>query len=79
MDSETLKLAASLGTGGILAVVMFLIYRKDMQAAAVDVKGERDTMTAIVIANTAAITELTTYLREIEGNRDALDRARSRP
>jgi hypothetical protein len=56
MELELLKFLAPLGTGGILAWGMFLVYRKDQ-------KGQADSMTQIVKENTAAITELTTYLK----------------
>jgi len=57
MDLETLKYLSSMGVGGVLAGVMFFVYRKD-------VKGQADTMTQIVKDNTIALTSLRVFLEE---------------
>ena len=81
MDSEMVKLAASLGVGGILALAMFLWYRKDAAAWRDEVKEWKDsetrrgdTMTQIVKENTAAVTNntaavahLTYYIKNGKG------------
>ncbi len=58
MDAETLKWLASLGTGGALAGMMFIIYRKDMKSNADAWHGQSDMLMAVVKENTAAITAL---------------------
>lgn len=77
MDAETMKWFASLGVGGALAVMMFLINRKDAQAnsdslkqliAQADDRHDRDEqdrkeMRAVVKENTAAIAHNTDVSR----------------
>jgi hypothetical protein len=62
-DAEMLKWLASLGTGGILAGVIFFVYRKDSMAWQSAWKGQSDIMVQVVKENTAAITALTARLK----------------
>lgn len=56
-NPEFVKLIYStLGAGGILALVMFLIYRKDSQKMLADWKGQSEALMSVVKENTAAIT-----------------------
>lgn len=58
MDSKLVELAASLGVGGILALGMFLVHRKDMKEQIERWRGQSDILVSVVKDNTAAITKL---------------------
>lgn len=58
MDAETMKYLVSLGVGGTLAGMMFLVYRKDMKANAESWRGQSEMLMVVVKENTAAITAL---------------------
>ena len=61
VDADSLKLLASLaslGVGGTLAGMMFLVYRKDMKVNSDAWHGQSEMLMAIVKENTAAITAL---------------------
>ena len=58
MDQETLKLLAPLGVGGILAGIMFVIYRKDAIQWQEAWKGQSQMLVQVVKENTAAVTAL---------------------
>ena len=69
-DVEFLKFAAPLGVGGVLALVMFLVYRKDMRymaelhlAQLEAWKGQTEILVAVVKDNTTALSALVTELR----------------
>lgn len=59
---------ASLGTGGLLALIMFLVYRKEKKAVEERLENlicrDMDTREK----HTEAITELATLLKRINGN-----------
>ena len=65
MDAETLKYLASLGVGGILAGMMFFVYRKDMKVNAEAWRGQADMLMVVVKENTAAITALIQLVQRI--------------
>lgn len=64
MDAEFLKYLASLGVGGILAGVIFLVYRKDSKEMHNQWKGQAEIMIAVVKENTRAVTELTMIIKQ---------------
>ncbi len=66
MDAETLKWLASLGIGGVLAGMMFFVYRKDMKQNAEDWRGQTELLVAIVKENTQAITALIALVQRIQ-------------
>lgn len=57
-DPDTIKWIASLGVGGALAGMMFLVYRKDMRVNAEAWRGQSEMLMAVVKENTSAITAL---------------------
>lgn len=65
MDAETLKYAASLGVGGVLALAMFLIHRKDMQEHIAHWRGQSEILIQVVKENTTAIAALTSHLDRV--------------
>ncbi len=65
MDGDTFKWLASLGVGGILAGMMFMVYRKDMRTNAEAWRGQTDILIDIVKENTAAITALIGLVQRI--------------
>lgn len=62
MDAETFKYLASLGVGGILAGIMFMIYRKDSLQWQEAWRGQSQMLVQVVKENTTAITALVTKL-----------------
>ena len=64
MDTETVKLLAPLGTGGILAAIIFIIYRKDAIQWQEAWKGQSQMLVQVVKENTSAITALVEILRK---------------
>lgn len=66
MDPESLKYLASLGVGGVLAGMMFMIYRKDMKANSTAWQGQSEMLMAVVKENTAAITALIGLVQRIK-------------
>lgn len=62
MDAETLKWLASLGVGGVLAGIMFVVYRKDSIQWQEAWKGQSQILIQVVKENTAAVTALITRL-----------------
>lgn len=75
MDTELLTLAAPLGVGGVLALGMFLVHRRDMQQHISNWQGQSQMLVQVVKDNTVAITKLTEHLdRVIELVKDRQDR-----
>lgn len=66
MDPETLKYLGSLGVGGTLAVMMFLIYRKDMKVNSEQWQGQSEVLMDVVKENTAAITALIQIVKMVK-------------
>lgn len=64
-EQELLPFAASLGVGGVLALAMFLVHRKDMQQHVENWRGQSQILAGIVEKNTAAITALTVQLDRV--------------
>lgn len=62
MDVEHIKWFATLGVGGALAFVMFLIYRKDALGVVTNLKSERDLLLEALRGNTAALTNIQSTL-----------------
>jgi hypothetical protein len=62
VDAETLKWLASLGVGGVLAGIMFVVYRKDSIQWQEAWKGQSQILIQVVKENTAAVTALITRL-----------------
>ena len=63
MDLETVKFLASLGVGGVLAGIMFFVYRKDANQWQEAWKGQTQILVQVVKENTAAVTALIEKLR----------------
>lgn len=61
---DLLTLAASLGVGGILALAIFLAYRKDCQRWQDAWKGQSEMLVQVVKENTAAVTALVAEMRK---------------
>lgn len=66
LDAETLKWLASLGVGGALAGMMFMVYRKDMRTNAERWRGQSEMLMAVVKENTAAVTALIKLVERAE-------------
>jgi hypothetical protein len=85
LDAETFKWLGSMGVGGILAGLMFLIYRKDAQQWQAAWKGQSESLLQVVKENTTAITSLVQERRDDRTDRhkaeqrtDRLERNRGR-
>jgi len=74
MDESLLTTLAPLGVGGILAGVMFMLYRKDMREFVANWAGQTQLLIAVVKENTAAITALIEVVRSLE----AVEKAKGR-
>lgn len=70
METIPLKDLAQFGVAGILAGVMFGIYRKDMREYAAKWEDHSKLFMGIVKENTAAITALIEIVRTIDARRD---------
>lgn len=66
LDPDTFKYLASLGVGGILAGMMFLVYRKDMKVNSAAWEGQSEMLMAVVKENTAAITALIGLVQRVK-------------
>lgn len=64
MDADGLKFLASLGVGGVLAGIMFMIYRKDALHWHAAWQGQSNILVQVVKENTAAITALVAKLEQ---------------
>jgi hypothetical protein len=62
LTPETIQWAASLGVGGLLALGMFLVYRRDSQQNTANWQGQSQMLVQVVKENTAAISALTANL-----------------
>jgi hypothetical protein len=63
LTPETIQWAASLGVGGLLALGMFLVYRRDSQQNIENWKGQSTILVQVVKENTAAVTALLEVVR----------------
>lgn len=68
MDLEFTKWLSGLGVGGVLAAVMFTIYRKDMREVAAQWKGQTEILVQVVKDNTAALTQNTTVIQSLKAH-----------
>jgi hypothetical protein len=75
-ELDILKTLLPLGVGGVLAWGMFLLYRKDATRYADDLKAQLETerrrgdsTERALVSNTAAITELVTFLKTKQAGR----------
>lgn len=64
MGTEIATLAP-LGIGGVLAYAMFMVYRKDAKEWAAKWHEQTKLLMEVVKENTAAMTELITYVRRL--------------
>lgn len=64
MDTDVLKYFSSMGVGGVIAGLIFLVYRKDAQQWQAAWKGQTELLMDVVKENTAAVTALITKLEE---------------
>lgn len=64
MEPETLKWLASLGVGGVLAGIMFLVYRKDAAQWQEAWKGQSQMLMQVVMDNSKVIATLVTKMDE---------------
>lgn len=58
MDTEFIKYLGTMGVGGVLAGMMFAMYRKDVKAYSDLWKGQSDRLMQIVDSNTQSNTRL---------------------
>jgi len=65
MDSELLKYFTSLGVGGILAGVMFLIYRRDMKEVLKTSEERNDKLMEMIEKSVTALTENSVILERL--------------
>lgn len=79
MDVEFMKYLASLGVGGIIAGIIFMIYRKDMREYQEEWKGQREILVNIVKENSIAITANTETIRALHRRLDAEERGTHPP
>lgn len=71
---QLLPFAASLGVGGILALAMFLIHRKDMQEHIEKWRGQSEILVTVVRENSTVIAKLTEKLDRVIDERSGSDR-----
>lgn len=62
MTPDMVNLVAPLGVGGIMALAMFLIYRKDAKEQIESWKGQSEILVQVVKENTAALVALKTVI-----------------
>lgn len=68
MDLEFTKWLSGLGVGGVLAAVMFTLYRKDAREAAALWKGQTEILVQVVKDNTAAFVQNTTVILSLKAH-----------
>lgn len=75
-----IEAVCSLGVGGVLAIIVFMMYRRDRKSSEIQLRQDRifmeDRMNKIIDrdqatreANTHALTELTTVLHRLNGKK----------
>ena len=64
-ESELVRLLAPLGIGGVLAGIMFAIYRKDAIQWQEAWKGQTQMLVQVVKENTAAVTALVEKIEQL--------------
>lgn len=74
LDLEFAKWLSGLGVGGVLAAVMFSIYRKDMRELTAQWKGQTEMLVQVVKENTAAFTQNTTVIQSLHAHMNNGDR-----
>lgn len=65
MDLEFVKWLATLGVGGALAGMMFLVYRKDMRELTAQWRGQTEMLMEVVKDNTQAMTQNTAVVQSL--------------
>ncbi len=70
MEAVNPEYLVSLGVGGVLALVMFMVYRKDVQHYTELWKGQSDALMTVVKDNTAVITKNTTVTESLHKRLD---------
>lgn len=65
MDIEFVKWLATLGVGGALAGMMFIVYRKDMRELTAQWRGQTELLVQVVRDNTVAMTQNTTVVQSL--------------
>jgi hypothetical protein len=78
MDVEFLKYLSTLGVGGLIAGLMFMVYRKDMAQYAAQWKGQSEALLQVVKENSAAITANTSTIQALHRRDDRIDEALNR-
>jgi hypothetical protein len=68
MELEFVGLLSSLGTGGVLAFIMFMVYRREKNATESRLSGIIDRDIETREKHTEALVELTTFLKTKNGN-----------
>ena len=71
---ELLPFATSLGVGGVLALGMFLVYRRDAQQNLENWRGQSEMLITVVKENTQVISKLTEKLDRVLDERSGEDR-----
>ena len=68
-DAEMFKMLAPLGVGGVLAAIIFGMYRKDAREWQESWKGQSQMLLQVVKENTAAVTSLVERLERDDDHR----------
>jgi hypothetical protein len=69
-DQEFLKFLSTLGVGGVIAGLMFLVYRKDVKTFTDQWKGQSDMLMQVVKENSAAIASNTKTIEALHTRED---------
>lgn len=69
-DQEFIKYLSTLGVGGAIAGIMFLVYRKDVKTFTDQWKGQSEMLMKVVTDNTAAVTSNTKTIEALHARED---------
>ena len=77
-NASTLQWFASLGVGGVLALFMFVVYRKDIKQFADLWQAQSGALLGVIKDNTAAISALTATIQALHRRDDRIEEALNR-
>lgn len=72
MDVEFIKYLSTLGVGGLIAGLMFLVYRKDMARYSEQWKGQSEALMQVVKENSVALTANTATIQALRQSDDRI-------
>ncbi len=78
MDHEFIKYLSTLGVGGLIAGLMFLVYRKDMKTYSEQWRGQAEILVQVVRENSTAIAANTTTIQALHRRDDRIDETLNR-